>query len=165
MNELAKRLGLGQHFWEHDEEAIEEWLKPSGLTYEELKRKRVLHHKMEYKKHDYRTPSGKVEIFSQKAAEFGYSPVPLWNEVTLCRTLPMSIPLLMTNGKEDVFMGTGYKHVASLRVMKAEPCVEMHPATARKLGLEEGQMVWIETAKGESCSAFFSTIIWIRAWW
>ena len=122
MNELAKRLGLGQHFWEHDEEAIDEWLKPSGLTYEEMKLKRVLQHKTEYKPHDYRTPSGKVEIASQKAAEFGYSPVPTWKEVTFMPELTDEYPLLMTNGKEDVYMGTGYKHVASLRVMKAEPC-------------------------------------------
>ena len=148
INELAKRLGLGQHFWEHDEEAIEEFLKPSGLTYEEMKLKRVLQHKTEYKPHDYRTPSGKVEIASQRAVDFGYSAVPTWKDVTFMPGLTDEYPLLLTNGKEDVYMGTGYKHVASLRGMKPEPWVEMHPATARKLGLEEGQMVWIETPKG-----------------
>jgi anaerobic selenocysteine-containing dehydrogenase len=148
MNELAKRLGLGEHFWEHDEEAIDEFLKPSGLNYEEMKLQRALHHKTEYKPHDYRTPSGKVEIASQRAVEFGYSAVPTWKEVTFMPELTDEYPLLMTNGKDEVYMGTGYKHVASLRVMKAEPCVEMHPATAEKFGLEEGQMVWIETPKG-----------------
>jgi anaerobic selenocysteine-containing dehydrogenase len=155
LNELAKKLGLGEYFWEHDHEAFEEWLKPSGLSYEDLKRKRVLHCKTEYKKHDYRTASGKVEISSQKAADFGYSPVPLWSEVSAIPSLTEKYPLLMTNAKEDVYMGTGYKHVASLRVMKAEPCVEMHPETAHGLGLKEGEMVWIETHKGKIVQRLF----------
>jgi anaerobic selenocysteine-containing dehydrogenase len=155
LNELAKRLGLGKYFWASDEQALEEWLKPSGLSYEELKRKRVLHSKSEYKKHDYRTPSGKVEIASQKAAEFGYNPVPSWKEVSAMPALTEEYPLLMTNPKEDVYMGSGYKHVASLRVMKGEPSVEMHPDTARERGLKEGEMVWIETNKGKIVQRLF----------
>ena len=155
LNELAKKLGLGDYFWEHDEEAFEEWLKPSGLSYKELKSKRVLHNKVEYKKHDYRTPSRKVEIFSKKAADMGYSPVPLWSEVSAMPELTEDYPLLMTNAKEDVFMGTGYKHVASLRIMKGEPSVEMHPGTARTLGLTEGEMVSIETDKGKIVQRLF----------
>jgi len=43
-------------------------------------------------------------------------------------------PLLMTNAKEDVYMLTGYKQIASLRNMKPEPVVEMHPKTASRMG-------------------------------
>jgi len=149
LNELAKRLGLGEHFWESDEEALDAMLAPSGFTYEDMKRKRVLHSKREYKKHDYRTPSGKVEIYSKNAADFGYSPLPYWKEVSNLPQLTNEYPLLMTNAKEDVYMLTGYKHVASLRNMKPEPIVEMHPETAKKMGLKEGQMAYIETNKGK----------------
>jgi anaerobic selenocysteine-containing dehydrogenase len=55
----------------------------------------------------------------------------------------------MTNAKEEVYMLTGYKQVASLRNMKPEPIVEMHPEAARKVGLSEGQLVSIETNKGK----------------
>jgi anaerobic selenocysteine-containing dehydrogenase len=149
LNELAKRLGLKEYFWESDEEALDDMLKPSGFTYEDMKRKRVLHSKREYKKHDYRTPSGKVEIYSKNAADFGYSPLPYWREVSYLPRLTDEYPLLMTNAKEDVYMLTGYKHVASLRNMKPEPIVEMHPETATKMGLNEGQLVSIETNKGK----------------
>jgi len=149
LNELAKRLGLEKYFWENDEEALDEWLKPSGFTYEDMKRKRVLHSKREYNAHDYRTPTGKVEIYSKNAAEFGYSPMPYWKEVSSLPGLTDEYPLLMTNAKEDVYMLTGYKHVASLRNMKPEPIVEMHPDTAGKMGLKEGEMINIETKKGK----------------
>ena len=149
LNELAKRLGLREHFWESDEEALDDMLKPSGFTYEDMKHKRVLHSKREYKKHDYRTPSGKVEIYSKTAADFGYSPLPYWKGVSDLPELTDEYPLLMTNAKEDVYMLTGYKHVASLRNMKPEPIVEMHPETAKKMGVNEGQLVYIETNKGK----------------
>jgi len=148
LNELAKRLGLKEYFWESDEEALDDMLKPSGFTYEEMKLRRVLHSKREYKRHDYRTSTGKVEIYSKNAADFGYSPLPYWKEVSHLPRLTDEYPLLMTNAKEDVYMLTGYKHVASLRNMKPEPIVEMHPETAKKMGLKEGEMVSIETNKG-----------------
>jgi len=148
LNELAKRLGLRNHFWESDEDALDDMVKASGLAYEDMKRKRVLHAKTEYKKHDYRTASGKIEIYSASAREFGYSPLPYWREVSGLPALTNEFPLLMTNAKEDVYMLTGYKHVASLRTMKPEPYVEIHPQTARRLGLIDGDMVFIETTKG-----------------
>jgi len=148
MNELAKRLGFGEHFWHGEDEALDEFVKSSGLNYQDMKRKRVLHSKIEYKKNDYRTPSGKVEICSQKAAEYGYSAVPQWREMLTVPQLSQEFPLLMTNAKEDVYMGSGYKHVASLRMMKAEPFMEMHPDSARRFGLEDGDMAYIETNKG-----------------
>ena len=149
MNELAKRLGLGEYFWEDDEEALDEMVKASGLNYQDMKRKRVLHAKREYKKNEYRTPSGKIEIYSEIAKEFGYSPMPYWREVAAIPVVTDEYPLLMTNAKEAVYMLTGYKQVASLRMMKPEPTVEMHPDTTRKLGLNDGEMVSIETAKGK----------------
>lgn len=148
LNELAKRLGLGDHFWRDDEEALDEMVKRSGLDYEGMKRTRVLKAHREYKQNEYRTPSGKIEIYSETAQEFGYSPLPYWREVTALQGPNADYPLLMTNAKESVYMLTGYKHVASLRMMKPEPYVEMHPDTARRFGLVEGEMVYIDTAKG-----------------
>lgn len=148
INELAKRLDLGKYFWDRDEEALDYMLEPSGLTYDDLKQKRVLHSEREYKKHDYRTPSGKVEIYSQQLEKLGYRPMPLWEELS---NLPVSeeYPLLMTNAKEVAYMLTGYKSVASLRNIKPEPVAEVNPETAQKLGLEEGDWVYIETNKGK----------------
>ncbi len=148
INELAKKVGLGQHFWENDEEALNAFLQPSGLTYEDMKQKRSLRSKREYKKGNFKTPTGKVEIYSANAAEFGYSPMPYWRDVSNIPSVTEEYPLLMTNAKEDVYMLTGYKQVAGLRAMKPEPIVEMHPDTGKRIGLKEGTWVYIETSKG-----------------
>lgn len=172
MNELAKRLGFAEHFWDNEDEALDEFVKTSGLTYADMKRKRVLHSKIEYKTHDYRTPSGKVEIASQKAVEYGYRAVPRWGEMLTVPALTDDYPLLMTNAKEDVYMGSGYKHVASLRMMKAEPFMEMHPDSASRFGLADGDLAYIETNKGRivqrlACNADLDPRVVITSfgWW
>jgi anaerobic selenocysteine-containing dehydrogenase len=45
-------------------------------------------------------------------------------------------------------MNTGFKNVAALRAMKPEPVVQMHPETAARAGLHEGDMVYIESRQG-----------------
>jgi anaerobic selenocysteine-containing dehydrogenase len=142
-------LGLGEHFWKSDDDALDDMVKASGLTYQDMKRKRVLHAKSEYKRHDYRTPSGKVEIYSKSAGEFGYSPMSYWKEVSALPALTDEYPLLMTNAKENVYMLTGYKQVASLRRLKPEPFVELHSQTAQEFRLRDGDMIRIETNKGK----------------
>ena len=69
INELAKRLGLGEDFWEDDHEALDVMLKPSGMSYEKFKEKRTLMPKKEYRRHEYDTPSRKIEIYSERARE------------------------------------------------------------------------------------------------
>jgi anaerobic selenocysteine-containing dehydrogenase len=150
INELAKRLGIDKHFWESDEEALDYMLWPSGLTYKDFKqKKRTLYPKREYKEHDYKTPSGKVEIFSHQLKELGYSPMPLWKELSKLPQPSTEYPLLLTNAKEIAYMLSGYKNIPSLRNIKPEPVVQLNPKTAQKLGLKDGDWVYIENNKGK----------------
>ena len=148
LNELAKRLGLGNDFWDDDEDALDHWLKPSGVSYEKFKEQRVLKPSREFRRHEYRTKSGKIEIHSEPLEEMGYAPMPLWEELSLVPEAPKDYPLLLTNAKEEVYMLSGFKHVASLRLVRPDPVVELHPDTARDLGIGDGDWVYIETPEG-----------------
>jgi anaerobic selenocysteine-containing dehydrogenase len=152
INELAKKLGLGQYFWEDEEEALDEMLKPSGLTYEEFKRQRILKARTEYKKMEegaLGTSSRRVEIYSKKLEEMGYSPIPRWQEVTRdIYRISDEYPLLLTNGKEEAYIGSGYRQVIGLRNVRSGPVVEVHPETAKEYDLKEGDWVYIETKNG-----------------
>jgi len=149
INELAKRLGMEKEFWADDHQALDEMLDPSGMSFEDFKHKRVLKPKKEYKKHAYRTPSGKIEIYSERLQKMGFSPVPRWEEVTKMNDLSEEYPLLLSNAKEEAYMLTGFKGIASIRMMRPDPAVEMSPDTARKFGLKEGEWVCIETEQGK----------------
>jgi anaerobic selenocysteine-containing dehydrogenase len=148
VNELAKRLGLAEDFWQDDNEALSEMLKPSGMGYDKFKEKRALRAKHEYRRHDYKTPSKKIEIYSERVEKIGYAPMPLWEELRLTPEIPDEYPLLLTNAKEETYMLSGFKQVASVRIIRPEPLVELHPDTAEKYGLKEGQWVTIETKDG-----------------
>lgn len=89
-----------------------------------------------------------MEIYSKRLEEMGFNPMPLWQELSQFPEMPREYPLLLTNVKEDAYMLTGYKMIASLRNMKPEPTVELNPVTAEKAGLGDGDMVYIETRKG-----------------
>jgi len=152
LNELAKRLGMKEDFWDDDEEGLDDMVEPLGMTFHQFKKEmRTIGPEREYKKHFYKTPSGKIEIYSDQLEKMGYSPMPLFEEaVSRTPVASEEYPLLMTNAKEEVYMGSSYFHVASIRNMRPHPVVEMNPETASKLGLADGDWVTIETAVG-SC--------------
>ena len=150
VNEVAKRVGLGEFFWHDDEDSLDYMLEPTGLKFEEFKnKKRQLMPPHEYKKHAYATKSGKIEIYSEKLEKKGYPPMPTWQIVSDLPKLTDQYPLLLSNFKEEAYVLTGYKHVASLRTIRPQPTVELHPETAQKLGLQEGSWVNIETEEGK----------------
>lgn len=146
-NELAKRLGLPD-FWEEDHEALDAWLAPSGLTFEDLKDRRTLLPAKNYGNANLRTPSGKVEIVATSLADIGLAVLPTWEELSAIPEIPDEYPLLFTNSKSEIFIGTSYKGVPTLRAMRPEPMVQMNPVTARDLGLKDGDEVYIETKIG-----------------
>ncbi|OGA96107.1 MAG: hypothetical protein A3G27_09795 [Betaproteobacteria bacterium RIFCSPLOWO2_12_FULL_66_14] len=148
LNDLAWRLGFGELFWKNDHEALDEWLKPSGLSFEDLKQKRTLLPKVSHGWTGFDTPSGKVEIRADRLEELGIPALPLWRELSALPVIPAEFPLVMTNGKEEVYMNTAFKNVAALRAMKPEPVVQMHPDTANRAGLHDGDMVYIESRQG-----------------
>lgn len=82
----------------------------------------------EYRRHDYKTPSGKVEIYSERLEKIGYAPMPTWEELRQAPDVPEEYPLLLTKAKEEAYMLTGFKGVASVRIMRPEPLVELIPA-------------------------------------
>jgi len=153
INELAKKLGLGEYFWEDEKEVINHILEPSGLTWEEFLQKGGLKptkQERELQEGSFSTPSGKVEIYSEQSETLiGCSPMIRWEEVS---QLPFETseeyPILLTNRIEDAYKLTSFKQVKYMRDYKPYPEVELNPETARKAKLKEGDWAYIETKKG-----------------
>lgn len=156
INELAKKMGLGEYFFENEHEALDLMLKPTNLTYKEFAEKvRLIPPKPLYdpfKVIGYRTPSGKVEIYSKQLEEFGFSPIPRFEELT--KSVSGSFepteeyPLLLTNGKDELYRLSSFRNLRKLRVVSPHPIVWLNTETAEKLGLKNGDWVYIETKKG-----------------
>ena len=151
INRLAKKLGMGEYFWDNENAALDLILKPSGLNFDDFKKRRYLQGSQAEKKYEesgFKTPSGKAEIYSSQLAEMGYEPLPLYQELSNIPEMSDTYPLLLTNAKEQPFMHSAHRVIGSLRRIMPEPVITLHPEVAMQLGLNENEWVSIETRMG-----------------
>ena len=155
INELAKKLGLGDYFWEDVDEALDLVLKPMGVTFEEFRNIGSFTAEKKYKRHErdgFNTPSGKVEIYSSLFEKWGYDPIPVYCEPPETPysdpELAKEYPLIFTSWHHENFRHSNNRQIASLRGIEPDPIVEIHPETARDLSIEDGDWVYIENKRG-----------------
>jgi anaerobic selenocysteine-containing dehydrogenase len=155
--ELAKRLGFGGLFWDGDISAgLEAVLAPLGLTLADL---RAAPNGISvpgepqyfrYRRDGFKTPSGKIEIYSERFAEAGEDPLPRFVEPALSPFTSggEAFPLVLTSAKVVHYCHSQHRHVPSLRRRSPDPEVSLHPDTARDRGISEGDWVEIRTQSG-----------------
>ncbi len=155
INEMGKRLGYGQYFWNDMKDCLDEILKPSGMTYDDFKTIGILKGKWEYKgyeKKGFNTPSKKVEIYSEQLKDWGYEPLPNYHNLPeldeVSDDLSKGLSLIFTSAKEPFFFHSAYRNLPSLRKLSPDPIVLIHPETASRLGISDGDWVSIETKRG-----------------
>ena len=157
-SELGRRMGYAQYFpWNTEEEVVDFFLKPSGMTREQLTKEHpegMFYTEKKYAQGRYGTPSGKIEIYSETLAENGYDPLPCYIEPSQSPVstpdLAEKFPLILTTGaRNPAYTHTQFRNIPSLRKQAPEPLAEMNPETAAKYGIKEGDMVAVSTVKGE----------------
>jgi len=154
--ELAKRLGLRDLFWDSDEQAMDFILSPAGISFDEFRKLGILSGKIIYRgyeKNGFRTTSGKVELYSSQLENWGFDPLPVYKEPIEAQYpnlgSPPDYPLIFTSIKLAPFIHSRGRQIKSLREINPEPMVRIHTDTAKKLGIEEGNWVYIENKLGK----------------
>ncbi len=161
--ELARKLNL-DFGTEPVEEILNQQLAATamrykqfeGISFEALKQKGAISVPIEYRKYEkegFSTTSGKVELASSYLESLGYDPLPFYQEPP---ESPFSTPklaekyplILITGGRSLYYFQSEYRQIPSLRQKEPEPRVQIHPETARKLDIQEGDWVWIESLRG-----------------
>ena len=103
---------------------------------------------------EFRTPSKKIEIYSETLAENGYDPLPVHIEPSQSPVsapeLARKYPLILTTGARILqYTHTQFRNVQALHQAAPEPIAEIHPDTAGKYGIADGDMMAVETVKGQ----------------
>ena len=160
-SEMGRRMGYDEFFpWNSDEEVVDFFLKPTGLTRQQLDTEHpegmfYIEESKKYQKFDtYRTPSTKIELYSETLRENGYDPIPCFVEPSQSPVsspeLAKHYPLILTTGARILqYTHTQFRNLPSLAEQAPEPLAEINPATAKKYGLKDGDMMSIETTKGQ----------------
>jgi thiosulfate reductase/polysulfide reductase chain A len=164
--EMAIRLGFGEYFpWKDEEEFYNYRLSPLGITFEQAAREKFIVSSDKPWTYDsvnpatgkqtgFATPSGKLELFSNVLKDLGYDPLPFYEEPpeSPVRTpeVAREYPLILTTGGrfQPQFQSEHRQLGMGLREQHPEPLVEIHPDTARKMGIAEGDWTYIETLRG-----------------
>lgn len=153
--ELSRKLGLGEYFWKDENDFIEDILKPAGITFEEFRKVHILECVRQYRHYErggFATPSGKLEIYSNALKEAGSDPLPVYREPPeTMYSEPESAteyPLILTTRKPAVFRHSNLRHIKSLRARRPDPILNINPATAKELGIADGDWVYIENKRG-----------------
>ncbi len=154
--ELGKKMG--QEWWDTVEDALDYLLEPTGLTWEQFKEKGYLKGEQvyyKYKEKGFSTPTGKVELYSTVLEKWGHDPLPKYTEIP---ESPVSRPdlledypyILNAGLRTPTFFHSANRNIPWLREIRPDPIVEIHPDTAAKHGIEEGDWVYITSPRGRA---------------
>ncbi len=99
------------------------------------------------------TPSGKFEFKSQHLESLGYDGLPVFNEPGESPVSTPEVykeyPIVMSSGYRQPFYFLGqYRNIPWLRSFMEFPTCQLHPETAKLYGVEDGDIIWIESPRG-----------------
>ncbi|WP_024333200.1 molybdopterin-dependent oxidoreductase [Desulfotignum balticum] len=167
--ELSKRF-MKDFPYESVHDLFDSLLASSGMTYKDLQEKTWImppdgHPSKPYSRHEkgllrpdgkpgFRTPSGKVELYSSWLEKWELAPMPYHEEPPYS---PVSTPdlfkkyplILCTGRRMGPFFHSEHRQIPWLREQQKEPVLEIHPDTAEKLGIHNGEKVCVENWLGK----------------
>ncbi len=166
--DLAARMGLNG-YWGSVQETLDYRLEPIGMTFEELKHIGHFSTPFTYRGYEkygkFRTPSGKVELCAEYLSMLGIPALPEFKEPDegpasspeLLKEYPL---ILTTGGRNIVYYHSSHRNIASLKKRSPDPELQIHPQTARSLGVTDGEWVYISSPRGrvEIRARYFSDI-------
>ena len=156
--ELGNKLGQ-QGYWPDTFEGwLDKLLQPSSITFRELISREVPWlfsppKEKRYEKQGFATFSGKVELVPSMLKKLGYEPLqgyqePAWSPVS-SPELAKEYPLILTSGgRVQAYHHSAHRQLAKLRRRYPYPLLQIHPETAKDLGISDGDSVYIETPVG-----------------
>ncbi len=169
--ELAKRFNPeGMKQWDTLEDLFNDRLKTSGMNFQDLVDQGGWKMPPEgsskpYRRHErgllrpdkqpgFNTPTGKVEVYSETYKSWDLDPLPFYTEppqsAVSTPELFAKYPLVMITGaRSQLYFHSELRQIPWLREKMPDPLVEIHPDTARRYGIDEGEWVFLENDMGQ----------------
>ena len=164
--ELGKRFNPEMWPWANVQEMFSTLIAGAGVSFEELRQRGgQMYPPFVYKKYEkglqrrdgkpgFNTPTGRVELSSTLFQEWGLDPLPYYEEPTesplSTPELYKEYPLVLTTGARPWgFFHSEHRQVPKLRALHPDPELQIHPETAAKYGIQDGDWVWIENRMGK----------------
>jgi len=151
---LARKMGL----WEFGFHTSREWLekalsKPArkGVDLNRLKEGPVRNPgapRVAWAQRKFETPSGRYELYSQRAVEMGLEPLPVYVPPQMLSHEKGEYPLYLLTPHSKKTIHSQFWNLLPQEDLGELPGVEMHIETAVESGLTPGDRVWVESPRG-----------------
>ncbi|WP_415812320.1 molybdopterin dinucleotide binding domain-containing protein, partial [Mesobacillus thioparans] len=152
--ELAKACGVGQYFNFTLDELNKAMLAPTGISYKQLREKGTIMFPAEEiamgEMPKLKTPSGKIEFFSETYKEAGFNPIVEWIEP---KVSPADDSFRLITGKQAIHSHTQTANIPILMQITKDYDLEriwINPVRAKKLGIKDGDMVEVKSSEATS---------------
>ena len=155
LRQLALRLGVADFFpWESEEGPIDAILDHPSTGHATvaalrdeggMRALRISH--VAYPDHAFHTPSGKVELYSERARALGLPPLPVHEDLP-----PSPYPLAFRQGRTLTQFHGFYEHGRALPTLARadpEPFLWISPADADARGIDDGAPIRLYNQRGE----------------
>jgi len=157
LNELGRKLGFDEYFWNDYYASLDHILEPVGLDWEQFRELPYLQTEPEFRKYErggFKSKSGKLDFYLEQYGEWGYDPLPGYieppespaREPEFIEKYPL---VLITGARIFNYFGSEHRQSDYLRKSHPDPLVEIHPETARARGIAAGDWVAIESPRGK----------------
>ncbi len=162
--EVGKRLNPESCPWKNVREVYDAMLAPTEMTFEQLRDKGFAYDRFEYRKYEkgllrpdkkagFNTPTGKVELYSTAFEKMGLDALPYFEEPpespVSTPDIAREYPLVMTTGGKTIaFFHSEHRQIPLLRRLNPDPITQIHPETAAKLGIKDGDWIYVENKYG-----------------
>lgn len=160
--DLGLRFGQ-QEYWPEEtlKDAYEATLAPAGMSWEEYCVQGIYHRPPAFRKHEalnaegvargFATKTGKIELASELLDELGGPRLPAWLPGKELDEAGEDALILITGARKQPYNASMFLNNQHFRKNYPKPLVEMSNATAKGLGLAEGDEVTLVTEQGEAC--------------
>ena len=156
--ELARKIGIDKDYpWRDSESWVNYKLGPCHITVSDLRQEplRVVTGPVAYRKYEtkgFHTPSGKVELFSERFRSNGNPPYPVYRDITDLDDgrRKADFPLLATSRKPMEYVHTKLRDLPTLQKLYPEPVLAITPEDAAARGIQAGERVSVISSRGRA---------------
>ena len=138
----------------------------ANVTFNELQEKGYMFPEWNYRKYEkgllrrdrepgFNTVDGKIQLYISLFEDWDINPLPYHEEPPespySTPELYKEYPLILTCGNRSwEFFHSEHRQQKTMRQFHPDPLVTMHPETAEKYGISEGDWVWMESKRGRA---------------
>jgi anaerobic selenocysteine-containing dehydrogenase len=134
--------------WNSHREFIDYQLRETGVTFDDICKDGYVgipYAYEDYRKKGFKTPSGKIELASDRLSAIGQDPLPDYHPPVYAKPDAEYDLTLLTGIRSMAYHHSRFRNHGWARKVQDAPELRINPRTAQRLGIAEDDWAWVET--------------------